>query len=475
MKRSLLVVLLVLVIATASILMQLALVLPGTKQKDTSGGNPRADASFSTPEEPRDETQNTTCTSNIRSSSAPNATDYILEAPDIPPSPPDKLLFDIEHLPRLWLHVDLYGEGMANSRKSIAEMLAVAKKFNMTFVEPCILEGRLKSCGDKRFQKAPKILMRELYRIDEIRAFYPHVVSHEFYEQHVLGPNKEQQSTTITREEQANTTNVTAMVTTTTPSITTFLFCLWSGTPSTACDIGDMSFQSFFGAKDISPVNDALDMARSQPNRHVIINIHVYRKFSLKEAITRGGAKLLEEPLYGQALRHLQFRQEHFDFVDRALCAMGIHGPYDVIHWRAELKVMDHVACARAIMASKRALNSTTTLLISSISIYNEFQWRGYTNPKDRQDATDALQMLFDDGFHKLDHYWRGNETHGTAFRAAWDLIFAIKAGRFAACSRKCRRRTCSRCNHFGAFQDYSLDLRSYAGKSSDQCWPTEG
>ncbi|KAI2509374.1 hypothetical protein MHU86_5007 [Fragilaria crotonensis] len=38
----------------------------------------------------------------------------------------------------LWIYVEEYSEGMATWRKSLAEILMVAKKLNATVVEPCI-------------------------------------------------------------------------------------------------------------------------------------------------------------------------------------------------------------------------------------------------------------------------------------------------------------------------------------------------
>jgi hypothetical protein len=75
------------------------------------------------------------------------------------------------------MQVTEWGEGVANWRYSIIEMLMLAKTLNATFVEPCITGGRLYGCRTDD-ETHNQITLSDVFIMDKLKEFYPLIVSH---------------------------------------------------------------------------------------------------------------------------------------------------------------------------------------------------------------------------------------------------------------------------------------------------------
>lgn len=88
----------------------------------------------------------------------------------------------------LYIYATKYHEGMASFIKSIAEILIVARMLNATYVEPCVRHATLISCDPKVAGDNP-FRLGDLFDMERIKAFHPHVVSHEAFVAATAGPD----------------------------------------------------------------------------------------------------------------------------------------------------------------------------------------------------------------------------------------------------------------------------------------------
>ena len=111
-------------------------------------------------------------------------------------------------------------------------------------------------------------------------------------------------------------------------------------------------------------------------------------------------------------------------------------------------------------------------LLMSSRNIEENLMWSGAreTAKLGKSSPTEALQILFKEGFVKLDTLLPQNSTNTGDFLPVWDLVLASRAREFATCSRGCTG-ACTACNHLGNFADYAMRLRKTENKGSRRCW----
>jgi hypothetical protein len=152
---------------------------------------------------------------------------------------------------------------------------------------------------------------------------------------------------------------------------------------------------------------------------------------------------------------------------------MGIRNDtaFDVIHWRAELPNINHNECATKILNTKQILGSNQTVLISSIHTNSFLQW---FVPYRHTQAIQSLNRLLDAGVHKIDQVHQDHRISDTVELAVWDQIIALKARRFATCTKGCRKKAvCRPCNYLGNFAQLAIDLRQNIGKTSEKCWPS--
>lgn len=60
---------------------------------------------------------------------------------------------------------------------------------------------------------------------------------------------------------------------------------------------------------------------------------------------------------------------------------------------------------------------------------------------------------------------------------AVWDQIIALKATRFATCTKRCHQQqhsACASCNYLGNHAQMAIDMRLRNGKLREECWPTQ-
>ena len=88
------------------------------------------------------------------------------------------------------------------------------------------------------------------------------------------------------------------------------------------------------------------------------------------------GSALVKESSEKIAARYFQFRQEHYDAVDRFLSQMKVEEPFAVIQWRTELKGMDYMVCAARLLEARTAMNLPNgTGHVLSLNTQKDLQW----------------------------------------------------------------------------------------------------
>ncbi|KAI2491471.1 hypothetical protein MHU86_23086 [Fragilaria crotonensis] len=341
----------------------------------------------------------------------------------------------------LWMYVEQFSEGMATWKISLAEILTVAKKLNATVVEPCILHGTLRACDNYT------VRLNQIYNVDRLRQFHPHIVSYEDYQ-------------TMLAEEK--------------PTIVPMCFQHPQGIPAVAKVCGNLT--NLYKVSVNAPLQSVL-----QPSKGTtVMHIAYYRQGGLR--VTRVGRETLvghHNTTLETLDKYFAFDRQHYDTVDYLLELMGIanNSDFDVIHWRAEKVNIDYDDCANKIMQARQAMGSNTTVLMSSINQLTDMLWY---NPRryNQSDAIRNLNRLLDSGFHKLDQVLDKvrNMIPDKIVLPVWDQIIAQKARHFATCTKQCAdaNHLCKACNFRGNFAQTTVDLRTKIGKSSYECWPTE-
>lgn len=340
--------------------------------------------------------------------------------------------------PSLWIFVEVFAEGMASWRISLAEILMIAKKLNATVVEPCILRGRLRACDDYTAR------LDQVYDVTKLRKFYSNMVSYEDYQ------------TMVTMEK---------------PVMVPMCLQKPTGNPpiKRVCGKAPNIYSSTVNA----PLEKALEHKKKGPT---VIQIKYYRQGGFHKTRV-GGETLVNFRKTGQILeQYFAFARQHYDIVDYLLQLMGVSNTsgYDVIHWRAEKPDIHYNDCATKILQIRKTMGSKTTVLLSSINHEVDMQWY---KPEmyNQSDAIRSLDRLLDSGFLKVDQVLDKvqNMIPDQIVIPVWDQIIAQKARRFATCTEGCgRSHRCAACNFLGNFAQTAVDLRKQSGKSSDECWP---
>lgn len=338
-----------------------------------------------------------------------------------------------------WIHVEEFSEGMATWRISFAEILMVARKLNATVVEPCIGDGRLRSCRDASYR------LGQIYDLERLRQYHAKIVSYADYQ---------------------------AMLAAHSPLIVTMCHQVPTGSPSPLMVCGH-GVQNMYQA----PSNHLLDQALHHTNGTTVIQIKYYRMGGFRTTKVGRNRLVLPRFIEPTIAEYFDFENQHYDAVDSVLQFMGIanNSDYDVIHWRAELPNLYYDDCATKILQAREAIGSNTTVLMSSINRQAALQWH---HPYRQHQAIASLSRLEDAGMRKMDQAFRNGLAVALADKvviAVWDQIIALKAKRFVTCTKSCRQKNaaCVACNYLGNYAQMAVGLRQSHGKSSDECWPT--
>ena len=337
--------------------------------------------------------------------------------------------------PGLWIYVSSWDEGLSSWRKSLAEILVVARSLNATLVEPCVKNGRLLSCGDSGLVK-----LGDIFNMTKLKEFHPAISSFEEFQKQ-------------TERDDAKW----------------FSICMHAGNPRGICG----KLKSRHNNERSIEINHSVNASLHFPS---VLEVRHFRKTAFFNMRHNDSFLLQKQDWTDVRKRHLTFRDEHHAKVNQHVKNMGINGTFSVIHWRAELKGIDYMKCARAILKARDAMNKTSHaedfILMSSLNMDSNLQWGGVQQMTKNSSSNSALSLLLDAGFHKLDTVVE--DVQDQVFLAVWDLILAVKAEAYATCSR-CRSNFCSKCNFNGNFARLSLELRGNSNKSkrSHSCWPS--
>jgi hypothetical protein len=315
----------------------------------------------------------------------------------------------------LWLYVSGWGEGIANWRKTLSDILFVAKKLNCFVVEPCVQNGRLVSCESGGGLLRVGAIFN-LSRHDSIVSF---------------------------SDFQIQTKNATV-----------FSSCMTYAPAAKLCQGAPNAFKK----QKSDMLERAIMMAKTRAT--VLESVQIW-KGAFDNLKYKG--TLLAPPHEVRKVRDaLDFRKEHYNHVDSLLSKLGATKSFAVIHWRAERRRgMDYEKCTQAILRARKAMNmpNESFILMSSLNMNRNLQWAGVQHlTEGGKESISALQRFFDAGFLKQDQL--GEKVMDQILLAVYELIILIKASKFATCKPGCRS-VCSNCNFHGSnFAQFYLELR---------------
>ena len=343
--------------------------------------------------------------------------------------------------PKIWIHVNGFGEGMSKWRHSVSQLLGFARLLNATLVEPCMHDGRLYSC--KNF---PNVTLSSVFSDSE--RYKTSTVSNRAALMATYDDFKK------SLEKQSNTTELK--------------FCLHKG----SCRDTENYFM-----KPMPFVHNISQYALGSGN--LVLNIPYFwiNAFEVNDVET-----IKAEPSL------IEFHSRHHRKVDEILHRANItNDKFAIIHWRGEVKNMDYRECARKIIQGKSKMiqngegdnTSFPFVLMSSINEDTSTMWGGAKIMAENSNSSvqEALQTIHQAGFLKLDYLMTEQEKQSLedfGILAVYELILAARSRRFATCTRRdCRGDVCQKCNYPGGFSEYAVDYRQIQGnKSSDTCWP---
>ncbi|KAL3910514.1 MAG: hypothetical protein SGILL_007663 [Bacillariaceae sp.] len=198
------------------------------------------------------------------------------------------------------------------------------------------------------------------------------------------------------------------------------------------------------------------------------------------------------------ATQHLHFRDSLYDTLDTQLKKhknISLHGyngdEFSVIHWRAEqIRSTSYLECAKGILQARKSMLQATRkgghantpqpnhpfFVMSSLSADDKNSWNGARKNAMNTTAPQALSLLRDEGFYKLDTLFDDyTQNLDSIYYVAMDLILASKATMFATCTKRCnwpKYHYCKKCNWVGNFAHLALELRGDDATNSLPCWP---
>eukprot|EP01068_Selenidium_serpulae_P014674 Selendium_serpulae@DN6124_c0_g1_i5.p1 len=323
----------------------------------------------------------------------------------------------------LYLWVEGYNEGLASWMISISQLLIYAKTYNATYVEPCIHNGKLRSCYIPEEEDSPiatrtldpeemvfdTVRLSDVFDIEKLKSFYPNIISHEEFYNATRGNNtiwyKTCHKTTM------NTTGV-----------------------NTTC----------YGTAKSVALDAAIDSSRA------------------------GAITVAQFERYGRSL----WGRSHF--ADE----LKKENNYSVIQWRGEIHKLDYMTCAKQVVEVKDFFVKTEGdipfFIMTSLHKNETLAW------SDRSTGTtaqEALSLLVDDnGFLKLEILMaeQGVKVKDKILHAIYDLILAAKGRQFITCMYSCQGNFCQKCswsNSQFAFLATLIRTRDY-DKDTVKCWP---
>ena len=400
--------------------------------------------------------------------------------------------------PHLWIDAVTYAEGIAGWKTSLLELLFFVEKLggdgSATLVEPCMLSGRLQSCGGCESRGIP---VSEIFDLEEYMkpqstsgGSYPVLVSYDDYQ-------KELHTTTTTASMEK--------------------VCMLHNRQNLSIEKRCSSATSWIKDLRQNHIQNVMDKSNK---KNFILHLEDYWRGSLYELGWQLGMYMHEEKRFvvGMELpkkhvferKALPFHPRLEQFVDDLLERANLtSNNFSAIHWRAEKKGMDFIKCAEAINKAKHImlrkmglpnsineneseeLNQHHFVLLSSLNEDANKMWLGskHISSNQTESSQQALQYLLrDNGFIKIDGLLKtyAADDTDTGMLAIYDLIIASKASNFATCARDgkfgCNEATfqlCEACNHIGKFGSMATTLRKESGDNqgrglSWECWPSE-
>lgn len=366
----------------------------------------------------------------------------------------------------LWIVVESFNEGISGWRKALVQVAMLAQRFNATFVEPQVKDGRL---------------------------FSPTAVEGNIRLFHVLDPRILRKINTkwATKEDYERLLKRD-------PPAKVYEWCV-GNRKQKDCKFVPGSFQ-----RDQMRHNKALNeaVAALEQYDHVIFRMDRVWMSSLDRLRYR--QRLVAPPARAEEIvsNTLEFAPQMHANANLTLQLMNISEQqgYAVIHWRAEKNDIDYLKCAQYIAESQsnmkkdlaeRNIEAAKFVLMSSLSVDESHIWAGAKAKAVNTTAQEALHFLMKDRGFEMSSAKLPPQKDLVVY-AAVDLILAQRALSFATCSTatSCQKDVrCSSCNWLGKFAGMALKSRSNVDKNDDadvdsresanfapgtyNCWPT--
>ena len=344
----------------------------------------------------------------------------------------------------VWINVESFAEGIGGWRKSLRELLRLARLLNCTIVEPCMSGGRLDSCSRNHGVPISKVFdLSEALRPLNNRRF-PILAPYNSYKRHVW-----------------------ATVNTTRFNRTEYNICVSSN--PTRCSKNTTMLSGI----NMKQFQKNIPSATGTSN-FVVINLEDYWHHHGSRVLNMlgGGAT-------GTIVNELSFNPSNVQIVENILLMSNITGGnFSIIHWRAEKDGMDYMECAKAVLNAKYAIENMTTghhpfILLTSLNKNESKMWGGSRRiSKTHWSAViQSLDLLSNHSLLKFDELMitqGGIHNYDSGMLVVYDLILAMKARVFASCVRDGKHgcsnnqavEICKKRNHIGKFGKLAISLR---------------
>ena len=227
---------------------------------------------------------------------------------------------------QFWINAIGIGEGIGAWRKSLSELLFLAKELSATVVEPCMGGGRLGSCGKPKQFWLPVSQVLDLswaFRSSDDRP--PLMASYKDYQQQLQQfKGKRTDHTLCLHLHQDDTKNENK--------------------------------KRKFGC-----VLDRPSLIKNILDTEQLTNIDMHGFWRDGTEILHG---MLKIPLPDTPpLPMLSFHPDHWHTVQHILQSANIsNGDFSLIHWRAEKKGMDLMECAKAVLDTRKVIEKTDSI-----------------------------------------------------------------------------------------------------------------
>lgn len=225
---------------------------------------------------------------------------------------------------QFWINAIGIGEGIGAWRRSLSELLFLAKELSATAVEPCMKDGRLGSCGKRFWLPVSQVMdLSWAFRSSDDRL--PLMASYKDYQKQLQKFRGRRTNHTLClhlhHDDKKNKKKKRKSG------------CVLDGT---------------------SLIKDILDTEQ-------LTNINIYSFWKDSMEILHS---ILKIPLHDTLQpRTLSFHPQHIHTVQKVLQSANISNAFSVIHWRAEKKGMNLMECANAVLKTRHVMeeiDSTT-------------------------------------------------------------------------------------------------------------------